>query len=322
VPALETIRFRMVENDSRAFEMIQTKAVNMAPLSPEQHKASLEDANFQEHFHLFEFYAPQGGCVFYGWNCRRTPFDDVRVRRAMAHLVSRQEIIDKVYLGYARPAAVPFWSEGPLHPQDLEPVDFNLSAAEQLLDEAGWVRKASDKGNRRTGLRHKGGQPLTARIMAVEHERRHRAMADMLVARAQEAGCQFEVQWVSWHQMQQAIAGRDFDVVLTGWSTAPETDPYLLFHSSQTADGGLNFVGFSDAEADRLTELLRRETDPAVRTQLARQLAAVLLREQPYTTLIEPCTLVAVDARFQGIQRYRLGFQPHRWYIPRQLRLP
>ena len=49
------------------------------------------------------------------------------------------------------------------------------------------------------------------------------------------------------------------------WGLGWETDPYQIWHSSQAVDKGSNFVGFKDAEADKLIEEARKEFDPEKR---------------------------------------------------------
>lgn len=313
VPALDRIRFRVVDDDQRAYELLQTRAVGMMCLSPEQFGDVAGNENFLKYYQVFHYYTPEMGYVYLGWNCRRAPLDDARVRRALGLLVPRDRIVKDIYAGHARPTALPFWSEGPQYPPGIVPAPTDPVAAGKLLDEAGWTASGD------SGRRSKDGVPLRIRLLAVEHEKRQRALADFLVAEARQAGLEITVDRVTWTELLQRLERRDFDAVLSGWSTALETDPYLFWHSSQTGQGGLNFVGFSSAEADRLTEAIRGELDPAARSALLRQLAVILEREQPYTTILESETLVAVSARFRGVQQHKLGLRPRAWYIPRLL---
>jgi len=312
--ALDAVEFRVVEEDRRAFQLLQTGGIDIAYLSPEQYREAEADENFRKYHRMFRYYTPSRGYVYVGWNTRRDPFRDARVRRAMTYLAPRQAMVDEIYMGLARVVEVPFWSDGPQYPPEVTPTPFDPVAASRLLDEAGW-RRDGDEGLRR----NKDGTRLKAAIMALRSERRGTTLLDLLVREAAKAGVDLRVEEVAWPEMQSRIDARDFDAVLMGWTAAREIDPYLFWHSSQAAPGGLNIVGFADHEADRLVEAIRHQMDLGLRNRMCHELARLLAREQPYTMLLEPETLVAVSTRFRGVRRYRLGLRPQEWYIPRGL---
>lgn len=68
-----------------------------------------------------------------------SPFQDVRVRQAVNYAVDREELVNAVYYGYARPTCLP------LMPHDLGyttkkyfPDKADLTKAQELLDDAGY----------------------------------------------------------------------------------------------------------------------------------------------------------------------------------------
>lgn len=312
VPALDRIEFRVVEGDQRALELLKTQGIHVTPLSPEQYAEAAADENFREYDRLFADYTPQAGNICIVWNHRRPPFDDARVRRAMTHLAPRQRMADEIYMGLARVIEVPFWSEGPQYPPDLEPKAFDPEAAARLLDEAGWRRGEG------SSLRTKDDRPLEARLLVLKTDKRHDTLCGWLCDEARKVGVGIEVEPVTLGEMQARMASGDFDALLLAWTTAAEVDPYLLWHSSQAGEGGLNVAGFSSPEADRLTEAIRHELDAGKRNAMCHELGRLLAREQPCTVLLEPQSLLAVSTRFQGVRRYRLGLRPQEWYIPRR----
>jgi ABC-type transport system substrate-binding protein len=64
-----------------------------------------------------------------------------------------------------------------------------------------------------------------------------------------------------------------------------EPDLYQIWHSSQTKPNHLNFVGFSDAEADDLIIRIRQEYNYDRQVAFCHKLHEVIAREQPYTFL-------------------------------------
>jgi len=64
-----------------------------------------------------------------------------------------------------------------------------------------------------------------------------------------------------------------------------EPDLYQIWHSSQTGPGQLNFVGYSNPEADRLIIKIRQEYDLKKQVAYAHQLHRIIYADQPYTFL-------------------------------------
>jgi peptide/nickel transport system substrate-binding protein len=87
-----------------------------------------------------------------------------------------------------------------------------------------------------------------------------------------------------------------------------------VWHSSQQ-EGGSNFVGFANEEADRIIEEARREFDPERRRRLYHRLHEILHEEQPYIFLFTTRALVAVNRRFGNVHVYPMGLNPREWRI-------
>jgi peptide/nickel transport system substrate-binding protein len=94
-----------------------------------------------------------------------------------------------------------------------------------------------------------------------------------------------------------------------------EEDPYQIFHSSQIADRGSNFISFRSAEADRLTETARMTLDAQKRNALYHQFHRLLHREQPYTFMFARESLRVVSKRVKGTQVHKMGMFPMDWWI-------
>lgn len=81
-----------------------------------------------------------GGLNWLEMNTAKKPFDDVRVRKAIAYAVDRDYIIRTVQRGRTRPALGPISPGSPFYDPNLEPYNMDLANANRLLDEAGLKR--------------------------------------------------------------------------------------------------------------------------------------------------------------------------------------
>jgi peptide/nickel transport system substrate-binding protein len=91
-----------------------------------------------------------------------------------------------------------------------------------------------------------------------------------------------------------------------------------VWHSSQ-AEKGSNFVGFVNAEADRIMDDARLEFDEQKRFATYHRFHAILHEEQPYTFLFCIQSLEALDRRFQNVKVYKFGLDSREWWVPANL---
>jgi peptide/nickel transport system substrate-binding protein len=76
-------------------------------------------------------------------NHRRKELADPRVRRAIAHAIDRNFVVDTIFLGYAKPSNGPIPAfDNQFHTRDVPATPFDRRRAEALLDEAGLPRGA------------------------------------------------------------------------------------------------------------------------------------------------------------------------------------
>ena len=121
-----------------------------------------------------------------------------------------------------------------------------------------------------------------------------------------KAGIIVNINPVEWSIYTERLDEHNFDVCQLGWLLDWADDPYQIWHSSQAdMPKGSNYVGFKNAEADKIIEEARGEFDVAKRTELYHRLHRLLHEEQPYTFLISPDALVAQDRRFQNAKVWK-----------------
>ena len=92
------------------------------------------------------------------FNTTKPPFDDARVRRAVALSIDRGRIVEVALAGFGFPWAGPVPPDNPVAWRAT--VSFDTLAADSLLDAAGW-RRGPD------GVRRRGGQPLDIELLTV-----------------------------------------------------------------------------------------------------------------------------------------------------------
>jgi peptide/nickel transport system substrate-binding protein len=123
-----------------------------------------------------------------------------------------------------------------------------------------------------------------------------------------------------WSVMLENIQRKDFDAITLGWTSGIEIDIFQMFHSSQTLEGGDNFISYRNPELDRLIDAARGEVSEAKRMPLWQAAERVLVADQPYTFLFRRKTLAFVDARIANLENTPLGLNlmsvPVEVYVP------
>ena len=256
--------------------------------------------------------------TYLGFNLKRKPFDDLRVRQAINYAIDKQEIIDGVLLGLGLPVASPYkpgtrWSNPKLQPYPYDP-----HKAIALLKEAGFEDHDHD------GILDRDGQPLSFEILT--NQNKEREMSAVLVQRRlKEIGIDVKIRVVEWATfISRFIKTGDFNVVLLGWGLGLEPDQFNIWHSSQQAPGQFNFIGYKNPKVDKLLEAGRLELNPDKRMKIYHDFSEILLEDSPVVYLFAGYGLPAIHKRVKGIDDPAppagIGHNSYEWYIPRPLR--
>lgn len=310
-PYLKRIVFRVIPDISTQFLELQTGSLDFMGLSPLQYDRQTETPAFRRLYNKYRYL--NFGYTYLGYNLRRPLFQDRRIRQALSYAINKQEIIDGVLLGYGVAATGPYKPDTWVYNDQVKRYDYNPDTARKLLSEAGWVDSDGD------GIRDKDGRMLTFTIVTNQGNDLRSKTGEIIQHRFREVGVDVKLRIVEWATfLKEFINPGNFDATILGWSGGPEPDQYNLWHSSKTAPGQLNFIGFENTEVDALLERGRRTFDQKERKECYDRFQAILAEEQPYTFLYIGEALPAVSKRFRGIEPAAAGIRYNftKWYVP------
>ncbi len=237
-----TIVVRIVENESTAANLLQSGELNLA-------KITGQDTQRLEARGLHRVDWPTSGAwLSFNQNRGRLTADQ-RVRKALVSALDLGEIV-RVSTGGMGTAATsllavePKGCTGDTVAGQLPARD--TSAAESLLDQAGWTRGED-------GLRHKAGTPLKVELAYLPTSSVYNKPTVELVAQRWKAiGVQATTRALTITQVVDVLyKSRNWDVYLSGWqfSLPSQLVPYL---SGPIPPDGLNIAGIANAGYDRL----------------------------------------------------------------------
>ena len=113
---------------------------------------------------------------------------------------------------------------------------------------------------------------------------------------------------------------RSYDAILFGQVVGRTADFFAFWHSSQRADPGLNLAIYANSHTDQLLSQARGESDMTKRTDLYKQFAQIVSKDDPAIFLYAPDFLYVVPDSLRGIERGALSSPSerflgvNRWY--------
>ena len=242
-------------------------------VQPHQVKRLKEDPRFQS------FSGPSFGYTYIGYNMRRAPFDDRRVRQALSMAIDVDKIIKFVLYNQGERITGPFVKQTDFYNHDIKPVPYDPEGALKLLAAAGWQRNSE-------GWLEKNGQRLQFKLITNNGNDIRKAILAIAQDSWKQIGIDVRTDLLEWSVfIQERVNKMDFDALVLGWSMGIDPDLYQIWHSSQTNPNQLNFVSFKNKEADALIIKIRQEYNHEQQVKYCHRLHEIIAHEQPYTFL-------------------------------------
>ncbi len=246
------------------------------------------------------------GYSYIGYNLRRAPFDDRRVRTALSMAVDLDKIIRYVLYGQGEKITGPFVKQTDYYNQNLKPIPYDPAGALKLLEEAGWRKNGE-------GWLEKNGKKLQFTLITNSGNDIRKSVMTIVQDAWRQIGVDVRTAVFEWSVfIKERVNKFDFDALILGWQMGIEPDLYQIWHSSQTNPYQLNFVGFRNQEADDLIVRIRQEYDHERQASFCHRLHEIIAFEQPYTFLyvskwsaILDKRIVIKDVDSQGKVAYR-----------------
>ena len=152
-PQIDTIVARFIPDPATAIAELQTGALQVGVVTPDQFQAFASDPSFttQE--------LPGLRVLYVQFDLTRPLFADPRVRQAIGHAIDRQTVIDALYLGKGESAHSFVPSLAWIYNPDVPKYPYDRDRAGALLSEAGW--EPGENGVRANAAGERLSFPLT-----------------------------------------------------------------------------------------------------------------------------------------------------------------
>jgi peptide/nickel transport system substrate-binding protein len=243
---------------------------------------------------------PSTSWTYIAINNTKPQFSDVRVRRALNHLVDKQTIIDKILLGVGRVADSPIGSAYRAH-KSVRVYSYDPGAARRLLDEAGW-RAGSD------GVRVKDGQRLAGTLwVPAGRYIGGPDMAQVIASAFRGVGVDVRVQEVEFPvYLAEARRGPQesrIEMVMAGWGTSdPDSGLRSILHSQSWPPRANNVAFYRNPQVDELLDRGAATMDPNARIQVYHRVQEIVMDDAPWLFLTERREAVGWRSTVGGVR--------------------
>ena len=224
-------------------------------------------------------------------NTKMKPFNDIRVRRALAHAIDRQAIIDGVFKGYAMESVGPyhpwFWTHNPEHKQ---PYPYEPEKARKLLAEAGYG----------------ASNPLKFELLAT-NEDMFVNQAVMVQTFMQDIGAQVKVLQLDKSTLfdrvyvRKAFKGKPelFQAALEDWGSSavdPKSSANRLFSSGSES----NKCFYANSKIDKLLKNVNSAKTIEEQKQIYYKTEVIIARDAPTVWICNPQEATAFRKEVKG----------------------
>ncbi len=269
-PALAKATFKFIPDPAAAFAALQAGDVDgFANFPAPENLAQFEaDPRF-----AVEIGSTEGETIL-STNNKSGPFADVRVRRAIAHTLDRQAIIDGAMFGYGTIIGTHFAPHNPAYVDLTSLYPHDLDKARALLAEAGFP----------------DGFSATIKLPPPSYARRG---GEIIAAQLKEVGINLEIIPVEWAQwLDQVFRNKDFDLTIVSHTEPMDINIYARPDY---------YFQYENAEFNSTIEMLGKADDPAKRNELLGNAQQILAQDAVNGFLFQLAKHGVWNAKLKGL---------------------
>lgn len=245
--------------------------------------------------------------MFMGLNYKIPPFDNIKVRQALAYAIPYDQIVQTAYFGSAKKWDMMVPSTYPDAFEPSAPYTYDLAKAKQLLADAGYPGGA--------GLNTKFPDSWTLSYVS-EREGTLGPAATIIKSALASLGITVQLNPLPETQFDtHLITKNDLPMMLDDLEKPIAVDSgyaMLLFFVSKKNGGLVNFVNYDNPAFDALYAKMIVEPDKATRSDDLHQMENMMQNELPWVPIVEYPTIWGTAKNLSGITWY--ADNDLRWY--------
>ena len=308
---IRQLLFRFLPNTTTRINLLKSGEVHMVALVPWDQVRSIGTVptirlnkvvgNGYEHVTLNQRHFPA--------------FADVRVRQALAHAVDRPLLVKTILDGQVEIVNGPIQPLSPAYEPNVSRYDYDTTAANRLLDEAGWTRGAD-------GIRTKGGTRLAFTLITQSGFAIRESVSQSLQQAFRSIGVDMQIKLLDGTSISSVWFKGDFDAMLHWWQMGADPELTLFFAHDRMPPAGRNINFVNDTALSTMLYASDRAIDVEQRNGLLRSAQRRIAELAPEIVLYNTAKIDAVPTTLKGFTGNPTNAGPfwnvHAWEIAPQ----
>jgi peptide/nickel transport system substrate-binding protein len=207
-------------------------------------------------------------------NNKMPPFDNVKVREAVAHAINRQEIIDGAMFRYGTPIGTHFAPHNPDYVDLTGLSNYDPDLSKKLLAEAGFP----------------DGFKTTLKLPPPSYARRG---GEIIAAQLRAVGIEAEISNLEWAQwLEQVFRGKDY-----GLTIVSHTEPMDIGIYARPE----YYFQYDNKAFQQLMTDLNLATDPAKRSEILKAAQTIIAKDYVNGYLFQLARTSVLNAKIKGM---------------------
>lgn len=285
VAYLDEIHFVPITESSVRIDALIAGDVNYCAAVP-----GIDVPRLKENPNIVVNRSPGFGFATLNFNCSKPPFNNKKLRQAIAYAINKDEMIQVAADGFAVKGTDPIppghrWRTSTLD----KTAEFNLEKAGQLLTESGYA-----------------GETLV--MKATKAYRFMDKMAEMAQIQLKKIGINLEVQYLDWGTMLPDFIQGNYDSMSFGYTAKQDPNTHC---SENFWSKGLNLEKYGYPELDALVEKGMTTVDVEERKKIYDEIHMITLGPDgdfPLIVVMHGDVLDATNTKVKGYSQWPMGF--------------
>lgn len=281
LPYLDKIIYQNVQDKTAKRIGLRRNQFQLARTDSVMRFSDIKEFSKIEHLDLTEYQGISGGAIVLEFNNRKEPLNNMKVRQAIAHAISRSHISDVLHGGYTKQSRSPLPATNVFFNDELQGYPLDVDKANSMLDEAGYPKKDD-------GMRFELGLIYIAQPFMPDFQS---LPAEYVGTALKKVGIKVRLEplqgFAGWAERSAAW---DFDMSIN-WP-GDKTDPAIGVSRLYVCDNiknqaYTNTSGYCNQKVDEIFAAAALEADLDKRTALYKEVQDLLIEEMPMLWLFD-----------------------------------
>ncbi len=282
---IKDIGLVLIPDATSQLAALQVGDVHITELTGNQIKLLKDNPNFQV------YTEPMNATQLLALNMDNKVLSDVRVRQAIAMAINKDDIISTVVWGYGDKVGSHLPVNYPDYVDTNSIMPYNPERSRELLAAAGY------------------GQGLTLKLALPKSYQIHVDTGQIIADQLSKVGITANIEIIEWGQwLSDVYTAKKYDMTVVALSGRLDSRYFLKRYRSDSKD----FVSLITADVDQLLDQSAKETDPAKRKEIFKQIQMILAEKLPAVYIQTPHKLFGMAKNVEGFRIYPIDIYEYK----------